>query len=1127
MSFMLVGRNIVGSEFVKKIIEVGSRISIIILILFLFNCTQDELIEQEQIDSKQVRLFDLVSKDKSNIDFENKIIENNRINILNYFYYYNGSGIATGDINNDGLPDIYFVATTGKNKLYLNKGNLVFEDITASANASGSFGITSGVSFVDINNDGFLDIYLCKSGNNGEQLRTNQLLINNGKLGFVEQASEFNLDDHSFSSQSYFFDMDSDGDLDMYLVNHPIDWVNRNKILTGDQNFEGFDYQYSDKLYRNNGDYTFSDITEKAGVLNRSWGLSASIGDFTGDGLMDIYVANDFIKPDNLYVNNGDGTFTDRMKEYFRHISMFSMGTDYADINNDGMNDLYVLDMAMNGHIRSKKNMGSMSTENFQKIIERGYHYPYAINTLHLNNGNGTPFSEIAQMSGVAKTDWSWSPLLVDLDNDGYKDIFVTNGIYRDIIDNDFIVKKSIYDSSKNLNYYQDLLLEIPQTEIKNFVFQNNQDLTFSDLSSAWGIDKATNANGSTYADLDGDGDMDIITNNLNEPSSIYENKSNEVLNNNFIKVRLEGSLINTFAVGSIIEIHAEGNLQRQDLMPFRGYLSSSEYIVNFGLGQQSKIDSLVVTWPDGKVTTIENPDINELTIVEYDDAEEIKYELIENNDLFIDHTQDLGLTFQHEESVFNDFINELLLPHKFSENGPFVSVADVNLDGLDDFYIGGAAGIEGALFVQKRTGGFSRKSQDDWSKDKMYEDQKSIFFDADGDEDLDLYIVSGSNEFTKFKFYQDRLYLNDGKGNFKKSIGSLPKITASGMDVAAGDYDNDGDLDLVVGGRVVPGKYPTSPKSYLLRNDGGKFKDVTKSEAPGLSEIGMVTSIEFIDYDNDHDLDLAIVGEWMPITILVNSGSNYLSTEGPKIIPNSKGWWMSLTSSDLDLDGDMDLIAGNIGKNNKYKPTSEKPLHVYYNDFDNNGTGDIVLSKKENKTNYPVRGLECSSEQMPFIKSSFPTFESFATASLEDIYSLEVLKNSLHFETEEFGSCVFLNNGKGEFTKKLLPNESQVSALLALNTLDFNKDAIPDLIGGGNIYSTETETVRYDASSGVILIGNGNGSFDNISIDVSGFDASGNVKDVKVIKLVDGSTGLLIARNRGSLSLWSINNDY
>ncbi|MEQ9289692.1 MAG: VCBS repeat-containing protein [Cyclobacteriaceae bacterium] len=1103
----------------KKWLYHIASVSLIIL-LGAFACAEKDQVHQSSVDPIDFELFRELSMQSTGIDFENKIIENSRINILTYLYYYNGSGVAVGDINNDGLPDIYFAATTGKNKLYLNLGNLKFKDISKQAGVEGRFGITTGVSFVDINNDGFLDIYVCKSGEQSRAYRTNQLFVNNGKLGFIDMAGQYGLDDASFSNQAYFFDMDRDGDLDMYLVNHPIDWLNANKIMTGDQELNGFDYNASDKLYRNNGNGKFDDITTEAGIKNRSWGLSASIGDFNNDGWPDIYVANDFIKPDLLYINNRNGSFSNQLKDHFRHTSFFSMGSDFADINNDGHNDLYVVDMAMKGHVRSKRNMGSMSTENFKTILRRGYHYNYAINTLQLNLGNNQ-FAEIAQMAGVDKTDWSWSPLVADLDNDGFKDIFVSNGVYRDIIDNDFLLKKTAYDKADmEHKKYSDMLDKIPQTRVKNFVYRNRGDLTFEDMGPKWGMERATNTNGTAYADLDMDGDLDIVANNLNEPSIIYENRSS-LLGRNFLKVRLVGDDQNRLAIGAKIELAYAGKLQRQDVGQTRGYLSSSDYNIHFGLGSAVKIDSLMVTWPNGKKTLIEHPEINNTEEIHYDNSSFLENtSQLKKAPMFDGQAHLARIVHAHTESGYDDFEQELLLPHKLSELGPCLSVADVNGDNLEDVFIGGAKGHPAAVYLQTDKGFFENCSLSPWQEDRNYEDVGSVFFDSDGDGDLDLYVVSGSNEQANTALYQDRLYTNNGYGQFTRSENALPQMVSSGKAVDAADFDQDGDIDIVVGGRVVPGQYPKAPASFLLLNNNGIFSDATGDLAPGLSKIGMVTDLKFTDYDNDSDLDILMVGEWMGITFFENNNGEFaLSNANPELLKKS-GWWQSIAAGDIDNDGDTDYVLGNIGKNNKYHPTPDNPLHIYFNDFDNNGKGDIVLSKNEESKHYPIRGRECSSAQMPFIADKFPNYESFATASMDEIYGKVELGNSLHYQVSDFQSCVAINLGNGKFEVRYLPNMAQLSPLMAIKLLDLNADGKLDILAAGNFHETETETIRYDAGSGICLMGDGNGNFAPLTVSESGVYLQGNVRDMEIIQLADGTKGILVANNGGSVQL-------
>ncbi|MEM9888646.1 MAG: VCBS repeat-containing protein, partial [Bacteroidota bacterium] len=836
----------------------------------------------------------------------------------------------------------------------------------------------------------------------------------------------------------------------------------------------------------------------------------------------DIYVANDFIKPDLLYINQGDGTFKDEIQAHFRHISFYSMGTDYADISNDGKNDLYVADMAMNGHVRSKRNMGSMSTENFQTIIRRGYHYPYSSNTLQLNVGQNN-FADIAQAVGVAKTDWSWSPLLMDYDNDGYKDIFVTNGIYRDIVDNDFLAKKASYDEQEERNYFDDLLSDIPQTKVNNFLFQNQGDLTFKDRSGQWGIHSESNSNGAAYADLDLDGDLDLIVNNLNAASFIYENLCAQKTNNNYLNIKLIGSNKNKSAIGAKVTIFYGEEMQSMDMQPARGYLSTVDYKLHFGLGNTQNIDKIEVLWPDGKTTTVIASKVNTTLHLDYKKASNKSSKSIKNNSIFEDQTALFQLQHIHSEKDYDDFSKELLLPHKQSENGPFLSVADVNADGLDDFYIGGSAGFAGTLYLQNTKQGFTKSSQSVFAQDRKYEDQKSLFFDADQDGDLDLYVVSGSNEFEEAKMYQDRLYLNDGKGNFSKTSDALPKITASGSTIVANDLDRDGDLDVVVGGRVVASKYPTSPRSYVLENQEGKFIDVTKKIAPDFTNIGMISDLLFSDYDQDGDEDLIVVGEWMPIKIFDNENGQFKDSSNQQF-DKSNGWWQSITAADVDADGDVDYVLGNIGKNNKYQPTADKSLHIYYHDFDDNGTGDIVLSKKDQGALVPVRGRECSSQQMPFIEDKFENFNSFATASLSEIYDAEKLENALHYEAHEFASLLLENKGGGEFEQHYLPTEAQFSPLMRALISDINQDGYLDIIGAGNFFATETETIRYDAGSGFVLLGDGKHNFKALAYEQSGLMLKDDVRDMQWIQLSGGRKGLLVASNRGKLKLLVVN---
>lgn len=1082
-------------------------------------CNKEGSNETSSNEDSDKPIFSLLPAEKSKIDFNNTITESVDFNYFAYRYIYNGGGVAVGDINNDGLTDIYFTANQLPNKLYLNKGNLEFEDITESAGVSAKDGWKTGVTMVDINNDGNLDIYVSRSGANPDpDMRRNLLYVNNGNNTFTEKARDYGIDDPGYSNQAHFFDMDKDGDLDMYLVNHRIDFENTG-LLYDRSTLQPTEFD-SDKLYRNNGS-AFTNVSKEAGISNKAWGLSASIGDFNNDGWEDVYVANDFLEPDMLYINKGDGTFTENIKDHIQHISFYGMGSDYADINNDGYADLFVLDMVAPDHERSKRNMASMNVPQFWQMVDNGYHYQYMSNTLQLNNGNGT-FSEIAQVAGIGKTDWSWAPLFADFDNDGNKDLFVTNGIAKDVTDNDFKISLDKKNAAGEKMTFEEVMNMMPGTKVANYIYKNNGNLKFKSMTEKWQMDQKVNSNGAAYADLDNDGDLELVINNLSDKASIYENLASKETDNNYLKIKLKGSQHNPFGLGTkVYLLDDKGGIQYQEMYPSKGYLSSVDNILHFGLGKADEVQKVVIQWADGKQSTVENVDANQVLEVNYSEANgtaepvnpvSAKY--------FAGAEQDLNIDFKHTDVPFNDFKKESLIPHKQSQNGPFISTADVNGDGLEDFFIGGAAGQSGELFLQTAEGKFTKADGQPFETDKASEDMGSVFFDADGDGDMDLYVSSGSNEFPEGSpMLAHRLYTNDGKGTFTKSSGIIPSINTSGMAVTAGDYDGDGDMDLFVGGKVVPQKYPYSPRSYLLKNEGGKFTDVTEAAAPGLVTPGMITDAEFTDMDKDGDLDLALVGEWMPICLFENNSGEFKNVSEEKGVTNSNGWWYSITPADLDGDGDMDFVCGNIGDNNKFHPSAEKPLLVYSTDFDDNGTNDIVLAKFNNqKKCLPVRGRECSSGQMPFILDKFPTYQSFAEASLQNIYTDEKLNNALKLEAKDFESCVLLNNN-GKLEMAMLPVEAQLSPITGAIVMDVNKDGFMDIITAGNNHGAEVETMMYDAGRGTVMLGDGKGGFKAVNLLESGFFARGDVKDIKMIHIgADKKPAILVANNNAPM---------
>ncbi|MFT7605090.1 MAG: hypothetical protein ACI8VT_002683 [Saprospiraceae bacterium] len=1070
-------------------------------------------------DGKEV-LFEEMDGSHTRIDFSNQIKEDEDYHYFNYPYIYNGAGVAVGDLNNDGLPDIYFSGNRTQDELYLNTGNLVFKKITKAAGIEDRENAWhTGVCMWDANADGLLDIYVCRSGKSkSPELLKNLLYINQGDMTFVESAQSFGLDDSGHSTQAYPFDFDKDGDLDLYVVNHRIDFI-KNSFYDFDDDKKR-DSNSSDHLYRNNGNNNFSEISKAAGTQNKAWGLSAAIDDYNNDGWDDIYVANDFHQPDYLYLNQKDGTFKENLAAYFKHTSFYSMGSDIADINNDGMTDLVVLDMVSESHLRSKRMMAAMSTDNFWLLAQNGYHYQYMNNMLQLNQGTG-PYSEIAQLAGIAKTDWSWAPLLADFDNDGWKDLFVTNGIKKDVTDNDFRVQMDKEMKAKGgmpWNVANDMF---PSSTVPNYIFQNNHQLKFENKTNVWGLFKSINSNGAAYADLDGDGDLELIINNMDAPASIYKNSASENQKNNYLSLELSGPISNPFAVGAEVRLYMDGQVQCQKIYPARGFQSSVDYTLHFGISTKARIDSLLIVWPDGKSKQLINVPPNQKLKLSYDPIDpKYQAETRTTKTIFQKTNGKSGLTFEHKENAFNDFNLEVLLPHKQSEFGPMIATADVNNDGLEDCFIGGAHLQAGRLFLQQPDGTFIPAKSQAWESDSISEDLESLFFDADQDGDMDLYIVSGGAVFLQgHPALQDRLYINDGSGNFKRDKKALPEMLVSGLSVCAGDMDGDGDLDLFVGGRLIPGKYPLPPRSYLLENQAGVFTDVTDLLAPSLMNPGLVNDAVFTDYDGDNDLDLLVVGEWMPLSVFENEEGFFLNGTAKLNLQETSGWWSRIAEVDWDKDGDQDYILGNIGENNKFQPGPDHPLHIYLNDFDRSGSLDIYLAKEKDKVILPVRGRECSSQQMPDILKKFPTYKAFGEANLDEILGVAETEEAYHLQAVLFSSGMLLNE-QGNLTFQALPVEAQLSQINGMITKDFNEDGYPDLLIAGNQYGAEVETVRYDASGGMLFLNDKNGGFITVSSLESGFSANGNVKSLVSLKMGKSgvSTLILLSNNNSSL---------
>ncbi len=1083
------------------------QIYIVLILSILASCNK------QSIDTTP-KQFELLSESRTGINFKNIITENDSLNYFTYGYIYMGGGVAAGDINNDGLIDLYFTGNMVSNKLYLNKGDLTFEDITEISGVDGDSRWYTGVTMADVNNDGYLDIY-CSVGGKFEP-KENQLFINQRNNTFKEEASTYGLADIGNSVQSTFFDYDLDGDLDLYVANYPPTPFNApNHYYVSMQRFVK-DSQ-TDKLYQNN-DGEFVNVTEASGVKSFGLSLSATIGDIDNDGWPDIYVSNDFSTPDYFYINNKNGTFSERVKNITKNTSFYGMGADIADFNNDGLLDIFQADMSANNNRRAKANMASMNPELFWSTVNSGFHYQFMQNSLQMNNGklndSLSDFSNISRLAGVSSTDWSWGPFFADLDNDGWKDLYITNGTRREVNNNDYFNK---VDKSKSKG--DSLLaksLAIPSEKIDNFVFKNNSDLTFSRVNKDWGLTYKGFSNGGIYVDLDNDGDLEIVTNNIDDVASIFKN--NNIDQNNYLDLKFKGPDKNLFGLGVKVTISSNEEKQYQELTLTRGFQSSVAPRLHFGLGKKVEIDSITIRWPDGKTQQILDTKANQIITVDHKNAQlpRLKY-LAKNNTLF-ETNPDSVLTANHRhlENRFNDFDREVLLPHKMSTLGPFLAIGDLNSDGREDYIIGGAKNQKTGVFFQIN-GGFKKQELSAISQDRECEDIGISIFDADNDGDKDIYIVSGGNEVELGSpLLQDRLYINNGEGDFSKSTNALPNIAASGMTVEPFDYDKDGDLDLFVGGRQVPNAYPSPADSYILKNTGSKdhpkFVDVTEKIAPSMKKLGMVTDAIWTDYNNDGWVDLVITGEWMPITIFKNNKGLFENITEKLDLKESTGWWYSINEGDFDNDGDIDFIVGNLGLNYKYKANKSETFDIYYNDFDENGSNDIILSYFNGGKKYPLRGRECSSQQIPGIKKKFEDYATFSTATLEDVYTHEYLEKSLHYSVKSFAS-MYLENKNGKFVMHQLPNLAQVSSINQILVDDYDNDQNLDIIIAGNLLGAEVETPRNDASNGLFLKGDGHGGFEPVTSNQSGLFAPGDVKDMATI-IVQGAQYIIVGKN-------------
>ena len=1111
------------------------RLYFAVLTIFLLGSCQFGEKKTGETSTPSDPLFEKVSPQSSGISFSNRITEDHQVNILTNSYMYNGGGVAVLDANKDGLPDLYFISSQESNRLYLNKGDLKFEDITDKAGVGATGGYKTGVTVVDINGDGWEDLYVCRTGLQAVTERRNLLYINNGDLTFSEQAGQYGIDDISASNHANFFDYDLDGDLDLYLINYPNDFSNVNQIAlkeVGGKQVRVDDPKSpydSDRLYRNEGNGKFADVSQQAGIVNRAFSLSVTVTDFNGDGYPDVYVANDYIEPDFLYINNKNGTFTNRIDDYLRHQSNHTMGVDIADYNNDSRVDILALDMIAEDNRRQKLLMSTMMVDRYETLVRYGYGHQLMRNTLQLNVGEGG-FSEVGAMAGVSNTDWSWSPLLADFDNDGWKDLYITNGYYRDVTNMDYLsytadsINRQGGITPKQFPDFNDYLKLIPSERLPNYMYRNKGDLTFEKVTTPWGLYQPSFSNGSAYADLDADGDLDLVVNNIEDPAFLFKNLSVEKGKGHYLQIVLEGNAPNVQGTGAAVKMWQGAGTQYQELSPTRGFLSSVEHLLHFGLADGSTIGLLELRWPDGAIQTLENIRPNQRLVLRQSDASKENQAIRDApGELFFQAANNLGLDFVHQENPFEDFNRERLLPHRYSTQGPNLAVADVNGDGLEDFYVGGAIGQAGTLFVQQKNSTFRRMDQEPWKADRGYEDTGCQFFDADGDGDQDLYVVSGGSEYPlNNAYYQDRLYLNDGKGQFAAASDALPRITASGSCVSVHDIDEDGDLDVLVGGRVSPGVYPAAPQSIILGNEQGRFRDVTDQVSLELRDIGMVTDFRWGDLDGDKRDELVVSGEWMPITVFRLENGKLVNDTEKYGLDATNGWWNCLAVSDVDGDGDQDILAGNLGLNSRLRASKEGPLKVYAKDFDSNGSMDPILTFFENGKEYPLPRRENLIKQVPGVKKKFVYFGPYSQATIDQVFSEGELSSAQVLNAFEFRSMLFLNGGNGAFESRPLPPLAQIAPGNQFCVQDFNQDGLPDILLIGNNYSADTESGPYDAGNGLVLFGQGDGDFIPQSWSGTGLWANKDARDIEVVHLADGRLLYLIANNNGQLQAFT-----